>query len=145
MKNTGRRPPREVDDPVADLSRAWAERIAARIETEAGAPAQTAPWSPYTGRPAPGDDRLGAMVEFDAQTGGPDRVRTVRIWTYVAVTEIHDGARELRVQVYGKNTGGDRRIFRAPAEDGPDLAALLERVGGWAAREARTVAEHVKN
>ncbi|MBR7831221.1 hypothetical protein KDK95_33250 [Actinospica sp. MGRD01-02] len=145
MKNTDTRTPREANDPVADLSRGWAERIAARIETEAGAHAQIAPWSPYTGRPVPGDDRLGAMVEYDAHTGGPDQARTVRIWVYVAATAIRDGARELRVQVYGKNTGGVRRVFRAPAEDGPELSALLERVGGWAAREARTVAAQIKN
>ena len=145
MQNTGGHPSRVANDPVAGLSRAWAERIAARIEAVAGVPATTPPWSPYTGPCAPGDDRVGAMVEHDAQTGGPDQGRTVRIWTYVAVTEIHDAARELRVQVYGRNTGGVRRVFRAPAEDGPELSALLERVGGWAAREAHTVAEHVKN
>lgn len=58
----------------------------------------------------------------------------MRIWTYVAVRVRHDGAREVRVQVYGKNTGGVSRELLVRQDDGPAVAELLAGIGGWAFR-----------
>lgn len=130
--------PRQATDPVADLSRSWAQTLAEQIP--AGGAVTVTPWSPYTGRALPRDDRLGAMIESAESADGAKGGRAVQVWTYVAVCVRHDGARELRVQVYGMNTAGVSERFRAPVEDGPALAAFLKQVGLWAAAARREVA-----
>jgi hypothetical protein len=98
--------PRENGDPVAQLSRQWAEQIAADFAEVVG----IAPWSPHAGSPVAGDDRLGALITSHEQ--GTDWY-VVPVWTYVAACEWVPGRLEIHVQVYGNNTGGRSRDFMA--------------------------------
>ena len=106
--------PRENGDPVAQLSRQWAEQIAADFAEVVG----IASWSPHTGNPVAGDDRLGALIT--SREPGTDRY-VVPVWTYVAACEWVPGRLEIHVQVYGDNTGGRSRDFMAVAGVAPIL------------------------